>query len=141
MAGVRPEPDPAELRPLRCPCGSGQTYPECCGRLHADPIIAATAVALMRSRYSAFALGEAAYLLATWDPATRPRRLELDEGIQWRRLEIVETVGGGPFDRDGVVEFRAHYRRGQARGVQRERSRFRRDGRQWFYVAAVTEPG
>ena len=140
MAGVPREPDPAQPHPLRCPCGSGQTYPECCGRLHAGPAVAATAEALMRSRYSAFAVGEPAYLLATWDPATRPQHLELDDRVEWRRLEIVETVGGTPFDRDGVVEFRAHYRTSEGRAVQHERSRFRREGRQWLYVAPVAAP-
>jgi SEC-C motif-containing protein len=35
----------------------------------------------MRSRYSAFALGEAAYLLSTWHPSTRPRALDLEPDV------------------------------------------------------------
>ncbi|MCW2495429.1 MAG: hypothetical protein JWQ77_1353 [Jatrophihabitans sp.] len=87
----------------------------------------------MRSRYSAFALGEVGYLLDTWHPSTRPASMELDDR-RWLRLDVVDTVAGGPFDSDGVVEFVAHYRRDGQRGQQRERSRFVRDGGRWLYV-------
>ena len=59
----------------RCPCGTGLPYDDCCGPLHAGSTAAATAEQLMRSRYSAFAVGDAAYLLATWHPSTRPAAL------------------------------------------------------------------
>ncbi|HEX8865525.1 MAG TPA: SEC-C metal-binding domain-containing protein, partial [Lentzea sp.] len=38
-----------------CPCGTGQSYVDCCGALHSGARTAATAEQLMRSRYSAFA--------------------------------------------------------------------------------------
>ena len=95
---------------------------------------AATAEALMRSRFSAFALGLAPYLLASWHPTTRPEVLELD-GTVWRRLQIVDTVAGGPGDETGVVEFRASFRGPEGSGLLHERSRFARDGDRWCYVA------
>ena len=49
---------------LACPCGLGDDYDACCGRLHAGAP-APTAEALMRARYSAFAVGDAGYLLRT----------------------------------------------------------------------------
>src|SRR5687768_5433704 len=57
------------VRNRRCPCGSGLPLGDCCGRLHDGTVTAATAEQLMRSRYSAFALGEPGYLLATWHPS------------------------------------------------------------------------
>jgi SEC-C motif-containing protein len=36
----------------------------------------------MRSRYSAFAVGDAGYLLRTWHPARRPRNLSLDPALR-----------------------------------------------------------
>lgn len=88
----------------------------------------------MRSRYSAFAVGNAAYLLATWHPSTRPAELGLDPEQRWVRLDILDRTGGGPFDSEGTVRFRAHYRlHGQA-GSLVENSRFRRTDRTWFYV-------
>ena len=122
------------MAPRRCPCGSGLTYAEDCGRLHDGSAAAATAEQLMRSRYSAFAVGDPAYLLATWDPVTRPRTLELDPDVRWTGLEITATSGGGLLDAEGTVAFRAHSRAGGEDRVQAERSRFRRlDGR-WVYV-------
>jgi SEC-C motif-containing protein len=122
--------------PVRCPCLSGETYDECCGPLHRGEAEAPTAERLMRSRFSAFALGDADYLLRTWHPSTRPATLALDAGLRWYRLDILRTERGGPFDRDGIVSFRAHYK-GTDVGVQEEASSFVREGRTWFYVAAV----
>lgn len=116
-----------------CPCGSGRVYDACCGPLH-EGAEAPTAEALMRSRFSAFALGLAEYLLASWHPSTRPASLELDDGTVWRRLQIVDTVAGGPDDAEGVVEFRASYRDADGAGVLHERSRFTRVDGRWAYV-------
>ncbi len=90
----------------------------------------------MRSRFSAFALGLRRYLLTSWHPSTRPASLELDPSTEWRRLQIVDVVAGGPDDAEGVVEFRASFRSpdGGGPGLLHERSRFvRHDGR-WVYL-------
>lgn len=118
----------------RCPCGTGHTYGDCCGPLHRGAARAPTAEALMRSRFSAFAAGEAAYLLATWHPRTRPAELDLDPEQRWLRLDVLARSAGGPFDDAGTVEFAAHYRRDGRRGAQRELSRFARVGGAWTYV-------
>lgn len=87
----------------------------------------------MRSRFSAFVTGDEDYLLRTWDPQTRPERLNLaDNGIRFYRLDIIDTVAGGPLDDTGIVEFEAFYK-GAAQGSQRERSSFRRQDGQWVY--------
>lgn len=118
----------------RCPCRSGSTFGDCCGPLLARSAEAPTAVQLMSSRYTAFAVGDADYLRATWHSSTRPLDLDLDDETTWLALEIVSTERGGPFDRDGEVEFRASYRSDRERGVLHERSRFLRDSGRWFYV-------
>jgi SEC-C motif-containing protein len=123
----------------RCPCGTGETYGECCGRYLAAGRRAPTAEALMRSRYTGFATGAAHYLLATWHPSTRPDLLELDEQMVWHRLDVVATDAGGPWDDAGTVEFVAHYRveDGSAigpRGRLHETSRFVREDGRWLYV-------
>ena len=118
---------------LPCPCGSGGAYADCCGPLHAgEP--APSPERLMRSRFSAFALGLAAYLVESWDPATRPDSLELDDTVEWRRLFISDTSRGGPGDAEGFVTFTAIGRGPEGRFEQRERSRFLRAGAGWRYV-------
>jgi SEC-C motif domain protein len=116
-----------------CPCGSGDSYDVCCGRLHAGAP-APTAEALMRARYSAFVVGELGYLLATFHRSSRPEAFSLDPAIQWTRLAVLETRGGGLFDETGTVRFRAVYVRDGKRGVLDENSRFTRDDGQWTYV-------
>ncbi|TDD29281.1 hypothetical protein E1287_31245 [Actinomadura sp. KC06] len=122
----------------RCPCGVGDRYRECCGRLHRGEAAAATAAELMRSRFSAFAREDEAYLLSTWHPATRPERVGFEDGPRWTRLEIVREEDGGPDDDKGVVEFRAHYLAGSGAGSQpgelHEVSRFVRHDGAWVYV-------
>lgn len=115
-----------------CPCGGG-AFGDCCGPLLAGAE-APTALALMRSRYTAFVLGATAHLLRTWHAERRPPRLDLDEDVRWRRLQIVDTARGGPRDATGVVEFRAAYRRPDGGGVLHERSRFSRVDGRWTYV-------
>jgi len=121
--------------PTRCPCQSGLPYAECCGPLHRGERAAPTAEALMRSRYSAFAVGDADYLRATWHPSTRPAELDLDPATRWVRLDVLATSAGGPFDTAGTVEFRATYRDpGEAPGSLHEVSRFVREDGRWSYV-------
>lgn len=109
-----------------CRCGSGAAYAACCGPVHDGTAPAVTALALMRSRFSAFALGRADHLLRTWHPDTRPRRLDLDDTVTWRRLQIVDTEAGGAEDDEGIVEFRAQYEQHGRRHILHERSRFTR---------------
>lgn len=113
-----------------CPCGLSQPYGDCCGRYHSGGAAAPSAEALMRSRYCAFVKGDAAYLLRTWHPRTRPASLELDPGMRWTGLEILGTRDGSAFHSTGVVEFRASYRGGSLHEV----SRFSRVDGAWVYV-------
>ncbi|GAA1353731.1 YchJ family protein [Falsarthrobacter nasiphocae] len=97
----------------------------------------ATAEALMRARYAAFARGDSAFLASTWHPSTRPADVGADDGTQWRGLRVLDTVRGGEGDDDGLVEFIAAYRLDGVRGEMRERSRFVREDGQWLYVDGV----
>jgi SEC-C motif-containing protein len=117
-----------------CPCGTGRTYDDCCGRLHRRAAQASTAEQLMRSRYSAFALGDAAYLARSWASATRPDRIALAPDQRWVRLEVLSTTDGGVLARDGMVEFRADFERSGRVGSLHERSRFEREDGRWVYV-------
>ena len=121
-----------------CPCGSGKAYAACCGPVH-DGSPAPTAEALMRSRYSAFALGNSAYLLKSWHSRTRPSRLDLSDGVVWTGLTVGRSESGGADDKTGLVEFIASYRGPEGEGQVREISRFQREGGWWVYRDA--QPG
>jgi len=120
-----------------CPCGLPQPYDDCCGRFHTGAAAPATAEGLMRSRFAAFAVGDVGYLTRTWHPDTRPRRLRLDPGQRWTRLEIVGRTGGIMMATEGTVEFRAHYEQDGRPGVQHENSRFVRVEGAWRYLGGT----
>ncbi|MGX5695390.1 YchJ family protein [Agromyces soli] len=132
-ASARPGPHDRPGPDEPCPCGGG-SYGTCCGPTLDEGAEPATAERLMRSRYTAFALCDRGHLLRSWHPSTRPGALELDDGTEWRRLVVIDTVGGGTGDATGVVEFRAVFREGGTRGELHERSRFVRDDGRWSYL-------
>lgn len=121
-----------------CPCDSGQPYGACCGPHLAGQTTPATATALMRSRYTAFALGHIDYLLATHHPTRRipTEATALAQSIantEWLGLRVLQTQAGQPEDRQGEVEFIAYYRDPKP-GQIHERSRFVKSRDRWFYV-------
>ena len=119
-----------------CPCGTGRDYAACCGRYHAGDA-APDAEALMRSRYSAFVVGDADYLRASWHPDTRPAELGLDAPgaatTTWLGLTVKQHRITGSDTAE--VEFIARYRIGGGSAVRmQERSRFVRIDGRWYYL-------
>ena len=136
--------------PAACPCGGG-AYGSCCGRLIAGEQLAVTAEQLMRSRYSAFALGardpEAIEHLLRTHPETgqtaAARRKDLKEScrnLQWLSLKVLACQNGSPLDQYGTVTFEARWRdRDRRDGVLRECSRFGRgESGEWLYLEALS---
>ena len=121
------------MNTLGCPCGLGDSYDTCCGPIHGGAK-AATAVQVMRARYSAFAVGREDYLLSSWHPSTRPADVELEPTMRWVGLEVIGTSGGGMLDRTATVEFVARYREGLRDGELHEVSRFDKTDGAWLYV-------
>ncbi|MFJ8924713.1 YchJ family protein [Streptomyces sp. NPDC102415] len=120
-----------------CPCGLRAVYGECCGRFHAGTVAAPTCEALMRSRYAAFVVQDAGYLLRTWHPSTRPAAVDFDPAMRWTGLEILETTEGSAFHTTGTVTFRAHYTDDGRPDALHEKSRFVREQGAWVYEAGV----
>lgn len=88
----------------------------------------------MRARYTAFALGDTAFLLATWHPDHRPGELEVQRGTRYLGLRIHEAQGN-------EVEFSATLKLAdREKYVLKERSLFGRCAGQWVYVNDVAPP-
>ncbi|MFT4299496.1 MAG: YchJ family metal-binding protein [Aeromicrobium sp.] len=121
----------ASPAPSRCPCTSGLPFGACCGPVLAEHPAATSAEALMRSRFTAFALGDAAHLLRTWHASTRPDELSLDASLRWTRLDVERTA-------PSVVEFTAFFCGPDGPGRLHETSRFVYERGLWFYVDGVT---
>jgi SEC-C motif-containing protein len=123
-----------------CPCGSGQSYTDCCQPFHLNQAQAKTAEALMRSRFSAYYLGRqnktlAQYLLKTWCDSTRPNDMDLSDQPNWTTLNIHRCEAGQHSDQKGLVEFSAFYAEGLFQTEFREISYFQRNAAGgWCYL-------
>ena len=120
---------------MLCPCGSQQSYAKCCELLHLGAA-APSPEALMRSRYSAFALNNTDYLLKSWHSSTRPKELELDADDSWLRLEVFSSASQGKL---GQVSFAAYFKTLNESYVLSEVSNFIREKGHWFYVDGLPE--
>jgi SEC-C motif-containing protein len=122
-----------------CPCGSGDKYKRCCRPLHrgAAP---ASPEALMRSRFSAYALGEVEYILASTHPqsplAQRDRETwagEVEAFCRATTFEGLEIRSARAEAGVGEVVFVARLSRGGEDVSFGERSKFLREGDRWLY--------
>ena len=120
---------------MRCPCGTGSELETCCGRYLSGDADAPTAEQLMRSRYTAYVLGDDTYVMRTWHPSTRPPVVG-DDVVEWLGLEILDVERGGLLDGEGEVEFVARHRGGALHG----RSRFVRVETRWNYLDGTVRP-
>lgn len=127
-----PKPSPN----IPCPCGSKKKYKKCCGIYHKGAF-APNALALMKSRYSAFAVGDSSYIMKTTHPDNDDYTTQTDqwknaidsfcEHTEFLGLKIIEFTDGGE---EAFVTFEADL----SSGLLKEKSRFlKRDGK-WLYV-------
>ena len=116
-----------------CPCGSGKPFEACCGRFIVKGDLPATAEELMRSRYSAFALGDLNWIRLTWAHEKCPSDVSCDKDIKWIDLKVLGSCKID--DNHATVEFIARGRKG-ATGAFRMHavSRFEKRDARWFYV-------
>jgi len=126
----------------KCPCQSNKSYVDCCGRYHKAGKNAPTAEALMRSRYSAYALGNASYLYKTWHPSTRPTLQSLKKlGPQTLiGLKIISTNAGNANDNKGIVVFISSRYSPSLMGEieqHKEKSLFTKLNKKWVYIDAI----
>jgi SEC-C motif-containing protein len=127
-----------------CPCGSKKPFAFCCEPAISGRKPAATAEALMRSRYTAFAIGAVDYLVQTTAASKRsPQDAELlaeqTQITTWTGLEIIDTEAGQKDDQSGVVEFKAAFESPEGNAVLHERSRFEREAGLWVYLDGEVE--
>jgi SEC-C motif-containing protein len=127
--------------PAACPCGRlGPAHKPlwlaaCCGRFINDfeTTPAPDAESLMRSRYTAFVLERADYLLTTWQASHRPSSISFDKSVKWLGLEVRQHHVLDATHAE--VEFVARQKSpGNAAIRLHERSRFVCDLGRWYYV-------
>jgi SEC-C motif domain protein len=132
----------------QCPCRvlsqSPLSFAECCEPLINGHTKASTAEQLMRSRYSAYTLGNIDYLIQSWWPdqqqdLDRAAIAEWANNSDWRGLTVHRTERGAPNHDNGRVEFTAYWldklTGGQAQlQSHRENSLFKKLNGRWYFV-------
>lgn len=119
-----------------CPCCSSKSYNICCGPFLNRSATAKTAKQLMRSRYSAYALGgHGDYLLETWHPDSAGGLTAESlsaKTLNWQGLRILDFSQNG---NESMVEFEARFVDGDSSpGLHHETSRFVRLNGKWLYL-------
>jgi SEC-C motif-containing protein len=121
---------------MLCPCGSEKDYEKCCGAIHRGESKAQSALELMKSRYSAYVVGNGRYLV---DTAVPENRYEADVALieeharqtEWLGLQIVSSSESGD---TATVEFKAFYKEEESIKMLHEKSRFIKSDGMWFYA-------
>ncbi len=126
-----------------CPCGSELPYEQCCGHYH-EHYDAPTALALMRSRYSAFCLGKVDYIDRTMQGKAHvgfqaEETLAWAKSVYWLGLQIIDAFEHENNPNIAYVEFVARFmHKGTIQNIH-ELSEFKRSNHQWYY-ASGTKP-
>ncbi|TRX61673.1 YchJ family protein [Carboxylicivirga sp. M1479] len=123
---------------MQCPCQSNNPYTTCCQALIEETSAAPTAEKLMRSRYTAYTLGDIDYLMRTHHVSTRPIKEKNEikkwtDSVQWMGLSILSKKDGNENDKQGIVEFKAVFiEKGMPNHIH-EKSRFVKEKGLWYY--------
>jgi len=128
-----------------CPCGSQKDFDKCCGPILDGKTTAATAEALMRSRYTAHVMENFDHVANTHAPEiqstyNKSAAKAQSKDTEWIGLEIRETTGGGEDDDTGTVLFSARFKENGEVNLHRELSQFRRENGEWVYVDGKINP-
>lgn len=125
---------------MNCPCQSGKNFNDCCEAFIEGIKFPQTAEELMRSRYTAYAKGNIAYIKKTLAPESQK---DFDENAskawaaraEWLGLEIMSTKKGQDGDKTGIVEFTAKYREDGEVLEHHETSEFKKNKQgHWVFV-------
>ncbi len=128
-----------------CPCGSNKSYSECCEPIIRGTSLAQSPEALMRSRYTAYAKHDMAWLKDSLEESQRgdfdeKSVSEWSQGSEWLGLEV-RRCENAPDGKKGFVEFIARFKQ---QGVTREHHELGEfhnvDGKWFFYDGRGIKP-
>jgi len=124
----------------KCPCGSLLKYKKCCKPFH-DGLNPKSAIELMRSRFCAYSLNNADYIIETTHPNNPEYTLDIknwkkdienfSESTDFLGLEIYESINGKD---ESFVSFLAKLKQGDVDISFNEKSRFLKVKEKWLYV-------
>lgn len=123
-----------------CPCGSQKKYKKCCKTFH-DGTLPKSALELMKSRYSAYAVGKNEYIINTTHETNKDFSTDIKswnsdilnfcENTKFEKLEIINFIDGVE---ESFVTFKANLIQQNQDVSFTEKSRFLKVNDKWFYV-------
>jgi SEC-C motif-containing protein len=123
-----------------CPCHSSKAYKDCCEPFHTKKKLPQTALDLMRSRYSAYSLNLASYIIDTTHPLNsqyKINKIEWKKEIQnFSKLTTFKSLKIINFEEDqesAIVSFEACLIEEQEEITLREKSFFIKEKGKWLY--------
>lgn len=127
---------------MKCPCTSGADYAACCEPIITQQRKAKTAEQLMRSRYTAYALGHIDWILESQSPdgrrfVDRQSTEQWSRKATWHRMEVLSVQDGGEDDVEGFVDFKAYYTLGGEDITHHEVASFRKEDGVWYFVDGI----
>ena len=124
-----------------CPCGSTKKYKKCCKTFHDNISIPKTALELMKSRYCAYAVSNANYIISTSHEKNIDFSTDLNSwqkdilsfctNTKFERLEIIDFI---EYEIESFVTFKAYLFQNNQDVSFVEKSRFLKENDKWFYV-------
>lgn len=130
-----------------CPCGSGNTYAKCCRSFHQGEL-PDSALKLMRSRYSAYALNIPEYIIHTTHPGSPQYNHDEEQwaknisefclNTQFKKLDVLDFKENEPF---ATVTFVAHLTQENKDVSFTERSYFEKLKGKWLYRSGQLSEG
>lgn len=126
----------------QCPCNSGIEFSDCCAPYLKGKKKPLTALALIRSRYTAHTFANIDYIQSTHHPSHRHEidvksTREWAENSEWLSLDILNSTDGGEEDESGTVEFIAKFNDAKGNLINHhEVSLFAKSEGEWFFVDA-----
>ena len=124
---------------MNCPCGSSKPFSTCCEPILKGTQDAPTPETLMRSRYTAYTLGNLDYIEKTMrsDALERFNRQEAEKNInetEWLKLDVLFSEEEGD---KGTVQFIATFRYAGEEHFMHEISSFEKIDGKWYYTKGI----
>jgi SEC-C motif-containing protein len=122
---------------MTCICGSNKNFEECCEAVILGKRDAVSPEELMRSRYTAYVLGNGAYLVKSSIKQNRHEEdidliEEFSKNVKWLKLEVLHV---SQQELKGEVEFKAYYLENSDIVLLHERSEFEKHDGVWEYAS------
>jgi SEC-C motif domain protein len=126
-----------------CHCHSGNFFEICCKPFLSGKTKPATALQLMRSRYSAYVVSNIDYIIKTTHPLTRSKYdfdslLVWSKSSIWIKLMILQVEKGTSLDLMGFVEFKAYFKENGIKSmIHHEYSQFLKEENVWYFLEGI----